>query len=284
MLEKKSGNICTIYLLTNTINNKVYVGQTWLPSLQLRMGKDGSNYKNSIYLYNSIIKHGADNFNYSILAECYTQEDADVLEEKFIKEYNSQDSEIGYNIKDGGSAGKHSDESKGKISNSLKEYYSELSPEEVSKRAEPIVGWWKDKEREPYTAEWKENVSEKMKEWHANNEHPMQGKQHTDETKKKISEAGKGRVHSKESVLKRSEKRKMNPERENNILQAYKEGKTISEIEKLFNTGRSSIYRILERNNIPRERENKSWTGKKHTEETKQKMADARKRFWEEKN
>lgn len=72
----RSGEICSIYLLTNTVNNKIYVGQTWLPT-HIRMGKDGSNYKNSIYLYNAIQKHGADKFQYEILIQCRDQESAD---------------------------------------------------------------------------------------------------------------------------------------------------------------------------------------------------------------
>ena len=60
-MSDRANEFVTIYLLTNTINNKVYVGQTWFP-FNTRMGKDGKNYKNSIYLYGAIQKYGSSAF------------------------------------------------------------------------------------------------------------------------------------------------------------------------------------------------------------------------------
>ena len=55
---------CKIYLLKNNVNNKIYIGQTWAERLEDRMGKNGSQYKNSAYIYNAIKKYGAENFSY----------------------------------------------------------------------------------------------------------------------------------------------------------------------------------------------------------------------------
>lgn len=255
------------------------MGQTWLP-LHIRMGKEGSNYKNSLYLYGAIQKHGVDKFQYEILVQCRDQESADYLEEYFINQYDSRNHQIGYNLKEGGSAGRHSDETRKKISDSLKAKI--WSPQALLGRS--IAGkLWKGRKRGPHTNERKVHISEFMKDWHDQNTHPMLGKEHSEETKLKISEASKGRVFSQDSIKKRSEARKMDVGREQSIVQAYQQGKTIESIEEEFGTSRGSIYRILKRNNISRERDHKNWTGKEHSEETKQKMAESRKKYWENK-
>lgn len=278
----KNGEICSIYLLTNIVNGKIYIGQTWLP-LHIRMGKEGSNYKNSLYLYGAIQKHGADKFQYEILVQCRDQESADYLEEYFINQYDSRNHQIGYNLKEGGSAGRHSDETRKKISETLKAQAATWSPEELAKRSAPIAGWWTGKERGPQTEEKKQHTIAFMKNWHADNQHPMLGKHHSEESLRKISEASKGHSVSDEHRKAISKAHKMGSEREIAILQSYQDGKTIADIESVFQTGRSSIYRILKRNNISRERDHKNWAGKEHSEETKQKMAEARKRYWDAK-
>jgi group I intron endonuclease len=105
---------CTIYVIKNTVNNKVYVGQTWcVPikrfSLHLR-DKSGSCLK----LFRALNKYDRKNFNMIPLVYCERQDEADVLESFFIKLYNSIAN--GYNIREGGSGGKLSEETKKKIS------------------------------------------------------------------------------------------------------------------------------------------------------------------------
>lgn len=123
----KLNNICTIYKLINKINNKIYIGQTWR-SLEERWGL-GNRYNE--YLSNSIKKHGKENFYYETLTFCGTQESANYCEDYFIKKFNSQDSEYGYNIRDGGSKGKLSEETKKKVSKSL---MGHIVTEETKKR------------------------------------------------------------------------------------------------------------------------------------------------------
>jgi group I intron endonuclease len=202
---------CKIYLLTNIKNNKVYVGQTWL-TLKARWGKDGVHYKGCTLLYNAILKYGCENFKYLLLTECDTQEEADRLENEYMIKYDSRNPAVGYNLKSGGSAGKHSEE-----------------------------------------------------------------------TKKIIGETGRGRKHSIESVRRRAEKIMMPKERELAILEAYNSGKQVKDIVKEFSTGTSSVYRILDRHGIKRTRSKAQWTGRTHTEETKAKMAEARKEYWQNK-
>jgi len=274
-----STETCTIYILKNKINNKIYVGQTWL-SLQDRFGPQGAKYKNSIHLYNAIQKYGADNFEYEVLETCVDQNTADELEAKHIIQYNSKDPEIGYNIKDGGSAGKHSEETKEKIAKTM---VAKVWSEEAIENRKQTGRAWAGVMRGPHTEEWKEENSKRMIEWHAENTHPMEGQHHTPEAKAKISASNKGRKRSPEAIAQGAAKRKMSPEREQAIIKAYTDGKTIKEINELFQTGNASVYRILKRNNVSLLNNFSKWEGKTHTEETKNKQSAARTEYWDNK-
>ena len=203
------------------------------------------------------------------------------MEEHFINQYDSKNPQVGYNLKHGGSAGRHSYATKKKISDSLKTKI--WSPQALLGRS--VAGkLWKGKKRGAHTKEFKDQVSEFMRGWHSENVHPMLGKTHSEESKLKISEASKGHPVSEEHRQALRKAFKMDDGRERAILQAYKDGKTIAEIEAFYQTGRSSIYRILKRNNISRERDHKNWAGRTHSEETKRRMAEARKEYWKSKN
>jgi len=104
--------ICTIYIVKNTINNKVYVGQTWYP-----LKKRFSDHKRSKFctkLSRALAKYGKDNFFIEPLAYCETQKQSDKAEIYFIKHFDSIKN--GYNLRYGGSHGKLSEETRRKIS------------------------------------------------------------------------------------------------------------------------------------------------------------------------
>lgn len=246
MSNNKDNETCKIYLLTNNINKKIYVGQTWSENVEDRMGREGRGYSNSPYIFNAINKYGAENFTYQILTTCEDQETADILEDEYINLYDSRNHDIGYNIKQGGSAGKHSEETKRKISENVPRYWlgKHLSEESKKKISEKNTG-------RKHTEEWKKQTSEFIKNRHKENGHPMEGKHHTEEAKKKISQSSTGRKHDPEMVKRRAEKLKMDPIREAGIAEAYKNGCTVSEIQEMFEARTSAIYRVLYRNDIP---------------------------------
>lgn len=115
-----------IYLFTNTLNNKCYVGQAI--SLRKRLLAHLGNFTNKRYnnpLYRALEKHGTEVFTISILEvieETYDKKVLrkllDDLEVKYIEQYNSYNS--GYNQTKGGDGGilgyKMTDEQKQKIS------------------------------------------------------------------------------------------------------------------------------------------------------------------------
>lgn len=116
-----------------------YFGQT-IQKVSDRWGK-GSTYKTSKKIYNAFNEYGWDGFNHFIIAENLTQEEANTLEVKLIKAYNTQ--EEGYNITMGGSGvmggRKHSDESRIKIKEARKK--QTFSEESQIKKASTMYGF-----------------------------------------------------------------------------------------------------------------------------------------------
>lgn len=108
-----------VYIHTNKINNKRYVGITKQASPEHRWGKNGVNYKQSPHFYSSIQKYGWDNFKHEILATKLSKTDACELEIELIKKYKTQDRNFGYNVLSGGTAPSLPNETREKISKGL---------------------------------------------------------------------------------------------------------------------------------------------------------------------
>lgn len=99
-----------IYLITNKINNKKYVGQT-ITTLKQRFSQHVTHSKHSNQaICRAIVKYGKDNFSIEEikmvddLSKKHLIEKLNVLEKKYIKEYNSLVSQYGYNIDIGGAS------------------------------------------------------------------------------------------------------------------------------------------------------------------------------------
>ena len=108
----------TVYLRTNKVNGKQYVGQTKDFENRERDWKCLKARYGSHYFTKERNKYGLDNFDVRILAEVETREDAWELEVKYIKELNTMFPN-GYNMSYGGkksSGYNHSEEQKYKWS------------------------------------------------------------------------------------------------------------------------------------------------------------------------
>ena len=108
----------TIYCHKNKINGKVYIGQTCQETN--RRWRNGEGYSHCSYFYAAIQKYGWDNFEHIILMDNLSLEEANKEEENFIKMYDSINPDKGYNLEKGGLNKNHSEETKKKISQSLK--------------------------------------------------------------------------------------------------------------------------------------------------------------------
>ena len=117
-----------IYLTTNLINNKKYIGKRQKPYFDIKYKGSG------VYLKNAISKYGYENFSCEILKECYSIEELNKSEKELIHKFDAINSKDYYNIAEGGDGGntgrqykgmpphkdKHSEETKIKMSMSRK--------------------------------------------------------------------------------------------------------------------------------------------------------------------
>lgn len=166
-----------IYLRTNKINGKKYVGQATNLEVRQKTWKSKNHYAGKA-IYNARNKYGVDNFGFEILKECDDKE-LDYWEKYYIKELNTK-VPYGYNMTDGGEAswvkGKHlSEEWKRKIGEGNK----------GKKRSTEAKRKWSEAHKGKHLSEeHKKKISEALK-----------GKKRSEETRKKMSESQKGEKH-----------------------------------------------------------------------------------------
>lgn len=97
-----------IYKVTNELNNQVYIGQS--TNIQKRWNKHKTSpfNRNSIgydsFFYRAIRKYGIENFSFSVLELC-KKEELNTKEIYWIKFYDSNNPDNGYNLTLGGYSG-----------------------------------------------------------------------------------------------------------------------------------------------------------------------------------
>ena len=122
-----------IYIIKNSINNKVYIGQTtlsmedrWKTHLKPSVSKQRGSYK----IYNAMNKYGKENFYCELLEENIPVEELNDREIYYIEKYNSF--ENGYNSTKGGDGrfiNKEYD-----IKNIISQYESGFTTTEIAKQ------------------------------------------------------------------------------------------------------------------------------------------------------
>ena len=168
-----------VYIHTNKINYKRYVGQTCQKPEKRWNG--GKGYKNCTHFYNAIQKYGWDGFDHEVISSNLTKEEADKFEQLLITILDSTNLSKGYNLQNGGSNGRPSEASKINIKNAAKETHQR--------------------------PEWRKNQSDAHIGLQTGNKNPMYGKKHTDEAKRKQREANLGKHPTEETRKKMSESR-----------------------------------------------------------------------------
>ena len=166
-----------IYKHTNNINGKIYIGQTNNPDK--RWGSNGEHYKpreeGTSHFYCAIKKYGWENFSHEILATCESRDQANELEQYYIKTLDSTNPDIGYNLSSGGN---------------IRDWYAQASDERKKeyqdKRREISYRLWSDSEyREKQrigmekvmqSEEYKNKMSEIIKERYTDEEYKKKWK------------------------------------------------------------------------------------------------------------
>ena len=189
-----------VYMITNTVNQKSYIGISIHEPEKRRIKDHLSGHGNRI-IGRAVKKYGKDIFTYEVLEANVFDEFLPDLEIAYIAKINTV-APHGYNLTSGGEKSK------------------DVSPETRRKMSEAKKG----RKRKPYSSETRRKISESKKGENNPNfgkspsvetrrkisgeNNIFFGQTHSIETRRKISESKKGRKHSAESRRKMSEARK----------------------------------------------------------------------------
>ena len=183
-----------IYKISNSVNDKVYIGITSYSIEQrykwhVRDCKSGVEKK----LYKAMRKHGIDNFKIELL-ESADDSIIDKREEFYIEYYDSFNngynaSPVSYGIKH------HTEEDKKRMSEKAKG--RKQSKDTLEKRSIAMKNFWEDKDelKKQYAQLAKINFAnrEYTNEFRENVRHRMLGSTLSEETKQKIGDANRGK-------------------------------------------------------------------------------------------
>lgn len=135
-----------IYKITNTINDKKYIGQThshyWNKNKYV-LGGINYRFRQHIKtakcvnkrkceckaLYAAIVKYSPEAFKIELICECDPNE-LNIMETKYILEYQTL-APNGYNLKEGGSNGSLTKEFKDKVSLGVKRFFSNIETRKI---------------------------------------------------------------------------------------------------------------------------------------------------------
>lgn len=140
-MQTKHNDSYSVYMHISPYGKR-YIGITMRNPLK-RWGRNGYNYRFNRHFYNAILKYGWDNFEHIILFTNLSKEEAEEKEIELIKKYNTTDLRFGYNYENGGnSIGKHSEETKRKISKSHRGMkHTEYTKKKISNSKKGCTPW-----------------------------------------------------------------------------------------------------------------------------------------------
>lgn len=161
-------------------NKKLYIGVTGRPPKK-RWDSKGCGYRKQTALWRAIQKYGWDNIQHIILIDDIPIDVAYECEQYLISKYDTTNIDVGYNLSIGGkySSGyhfNHTEEAKQKIS--------------------------KGNKGKKHSDECKRHLSEISKGRNKGCESPMKGRHHTEEAKERIRQANLGKPKSEETIEK----------------------------------------------------------------------------------
>lgn len=198
---------CGIYWIKNIINNKKIIGQSkdierrWFDHKKLLRHNKHFN----SYLQSSWNKYSEQNFNFEIIFLCPI-ENLDNEEIRFIKEYQTNNKEYGYNLNNGGNRPVMSEETRKKISESKTgkarpDMRKECLSEERLKQMRKLWAGGNN----PQFGKVSEETKQKIRETNMNRELTYKELQHLE----KLHKSHIGRKNSEETIRRMSDARKL---------------------------------------------------------------------------
>ena len=175
-----------VYLVTNSLDGKIYVGQHKAEKFESRYLGSG------IHIRNAVKKYGKDKFAVKLIDTAESKEELDEKEIYWIRELDSRNPDVGYNLAKGGAGHQMSGTTRQRMAEAHRGRKNPKSPETIKKLSEALKG-------HAVSAEARRHMSESQ-----------QGKKMSEEQKRKISNALKGRVKSEEERKRLSEALKGN--------------------------------------------------------------------------
>ena len=161
-----------IYLITDTTNGMKYTGQHHYN----KEGELDPNYHGSGIIISRIYKERPETLKEEYIKTCYSDSEMNDDEKYYIKLYDTLWPN-GYNLSEGGDGGVPCEETRRKISNSLKGLFSG--------EKHPMFGKHQSEES-------RRKMSSSHKGLQTGEKHPFFGKHHSEESKKKMSDKKKG--------------------------------------------------------------------------------------------
>lgn len=203
-----------IYKITNTVNNKIYVGKT-TQTIEQRFKEHKKNVKadtKQSKLYSAMKHYGVNNFIIEELDTATSTEELNEKEKYWIKELNSRDSDIGYNISAGGDGGATwSPKGTITINNGVKN--KQIKPEELDTYlAEGWVKGGKPAAKRPNTGKWVNNgIEQKRVQPEELSDYLAKGWElgYSDKGKSNLSKSHKGQAPSNKGSKLTAEDRKI---------------------------------------------------------------------------
>jgi group I intron endonuclease len=136
-----------IYKITNTINSKVYIGQTVQKNPKMRWYShlaDARRGKKS-YLLDSIRKYGPESFVWEVIDVAASIEDLNTKEDYWLNYYRDQEITV-YNNREAGGNKTHSPESIERMKESQRQAHARrrriMGGKEIHKSHQPHKGGW----------------------------------------------------------------------------------------------------------------------------------------------
>ena len=276
-MSEEIQKIIYLYRITNTINNKKYIGQS-IDTIRrwYEHKRAAKNEKPNMLISSAIKKYGSENFQFEVIAACKSYDDANYLEEELIKQHNSlARNGFGYNLSLGGMNAPKSEEWK----ESMRRWHASMTPEEKEDyRQKHSVATIKQIETQGHPAQGTKRTPEQVKTLiAARAAHPVD---YTDEIRQKMSDSHIGKILPDEQRAKMSQGIKENWAKR--IKEKTDSGEFKCNAEGCEVVGKSnyiivnnirycSIHGARVRNHGTTDKVD--WTGKHHSEESKLKIS-----------